>query len=57
MTMSWVPLLLAAWIVIDLLVVGAIVGASRKRSRIAAAARGTPLSPQVSGRPTSRLVH
>ena len=66
--MSWVPLLLALWVLVDLLVVVGIVAMRRRAARRAARPALVPRrlssgggyrarSPQASGRPTSRLVH
>lgn len=56
-TMSWFPLLLAVWIVFDVVVVVAIVGATFNRMRLRAANSPRPRSPLVSGRSTSRYIH
>lgn len=56
--MSWVLLLLAAWIAVDLLIVGAIVGSARRRLREREARKvAGPRTPQIGARPTSPLVH
>ena len=57
--MSWLPLLLAAWIVLDVVVVAAYVAMHRHRANIRSdtnAARLTAMSARPSGRSHS-LVH
>jgi len=55
--MGWLPLLLAVWVVVDVVIVAAIAGTAYKRMRLRAATGSKPRSPLASGRPTSRLVH
>jgi hypothetical protein len=55
--MSWIPLLLAAWLIVDALVIVAIVVTARGRRRVGRAAGLQTLTPHISARSTSRLVH
>lgn len=55
--MSWIPLLLAAWVLVDVLIVAAFSVLNHRRARLDAGAKPRPRSPQISGRPTSRVVH
>lgn len=56
--MSWIPLLLATWILVDVLVVATFSVLSRRHARLGGGPPPPrPRSPQISGRPTSRVVH
>lgn len=52
--MSWVPLLLAAWILVDVLVVVGMVTIGRRRSQQVATSSTRPPGPPASGPPSRR---
>ena len=52
--MSWVPLLLAAWVLVDILVVVGMVTIGRRRSQRAATPTTRPPGPPASGPPSRR---
>lgn len=55
--MSWIVLLLAAWILVDVLIVAAFSVLTRRRTEQRRPATMPVRAPQVSARTSSRLVH